>query len=175
MKFKEFWKISTKSEEPDLKEAFSRQTKKKYEPLVQEASHLDLQMKLVRVLKEVLGELDPKQDKESILDLEYIIRLYREWADLNQEILTNLKIVDKSEVLEKEEEWKKNTEYEKKEYALESQNHLVQEAIESMKSRIKEIQEEIEAALQDFEEKAPQVFDRCFELSEQQPKENRTN
>lgn len=186
MKFKEFWNISTKSEEPHMKESLDRYIKNnspKYEQLVEESMSLDTQRRLIHVLEKVLGELDPEQDQQSILDLEYIIRLYTEWADLSQEILANLKTVNRSEVVEEEleegEEWKKIAGLQKKEtkekYVLEPQNQLAQEAVESMDSRIDEIQEEIESSLHDFEKTSPKAFERFFEIVDDSPKENRTN
>jgi hypothetical protein len=150
MKFKEFWKISTKSEEPDLKDVLDRHIKNnstKYEQLIEESTSLDTQRRLIQVLKKTLGELDPEQDQQSIFDLEYIIRLYTEWADLNQEILVNLKTVNRSEI----------------------------EAIESMQLRINEIQKETVEVFQDLEKRSPKILERFFAIAGESPKENRTN
>lgn len=185
MKFKEFWNIPSSSDEPLLEISLEKQvskTPRKYEQLSIESANLDNQRRMVAVLTQILNELDPKKDMEAIVDLEYIIRNYQEWADLNQEILSNLKIVNKSELVEEQleegDEWKKGTDFQKREYReqydLEPKNELFKDSNESMQSRISKIHEELEVALHDFEETYPQVFDRIFELAEQS-QENRTN
>ena len=167
MNFKEFFGIPTRSQEPELQNALEKQTAKsphKYEQLIGESVNLDTQRRMIAVLNQILNELDPEKNQETTLDLEYIIRLYQEWADLNQEILSNLKIVDKSELVEEQLE----------EGDLEPKNELFRESNESMQSRIDEIHAELDTELHSFENNHPKIFDRFFELAKQS-QENRTN
>jgi hypothetical protein len=125
-----------------------------------------------------------EQEFDAIKDLEYMIRLLHERADLMQEKKQHMKI--KSETypvkneIEEGDEWKEKTEYNKKENTKTETSYIPKsqddkEALYSMNLRISEIDEELDTADKQFSQNHPALDLILTETMKNNPFKNSTN
>jgi len=148
-----------------------------------EATMLDAWRHRVSILEKYLNSLDISEDREVIMDLEYITRLMREQIYLEEELLSLQKVhTQKFQVqddIEKGDEWKlqtgKNSTHEVKMISYGPKSEFEIDSIKSINKRQEEIENELISLWEEFEEKHPADYLIMETKRGELEEENRTN